>query len=92
MTESGRISDYTTFLARENPASDVHRSFDVVPTGLSFGSDSALYVASFTGFPFPQGATYVYRLEDINEALMDLEQNRAGRPLIEIDPSLGTRK
>jgi S-(hydroxymethyl)glutathione dehydrogenase/alcohol dehydrogenase len=30
-----------------------------------------------------------YPLERINEALGDLESSRVGRPLIEIDPSIG---
>lgn len=40
--------------------------------------------------PLEKLITHRYRLEDINQALDDLEQNRVGRPLIEIDPTLGS--
>ena len=37
-----------------------------VPTGLAFGPDGALYVATFTASPHPVGDARVYRLEDKN--------------------------
>jgi streptogramin lyase len=37
---------------------------DFVPTGLAMGPDGALYVSGLTGFPFSEGASMVYRLED----------------------------
>jgi len=39
---------------------------DAVPTGLVMGPDGALYVSLLTGFPFSEGASMVYRLEDLN--------------------------
>jgi hypothetical protein len=39
---------------------------DVVPTGLAYGPDGALYMASLTGWPYPPGVANVYRLEDAN--------------------------
>jgi sugar lactone lactonase YvrE len=39
---------------------------DAVPTGLAMGPDGALYVSLLTGFPFSEGASMVYRLEDTN--------------------------
>lgn len=39
---------------------------DSVPTGLAIGPDGALYVSLLTGFPFTEGASTVYRLEDTN--------------------------
>lgn len=42
--------------------------------------------------PLDKLITQRYRLDDINQALDDLEQNRVGRPLIEIDPTLGAVK
>jgi S-(hydroxymethyl)glutathione dehydrogenase/alcohol dehydrogenase len=38
--------------------------------------------------PLERLISHRYALEDINEALEDLEQHRTSRPLIEIDPSL----
>jgi len=60
------IVDYATFASRETGLAEGPPTMDVVPTGLTFGPDGALYVASLTGFPFLQGAAYVYRLADIN--------------------------
>jgi sugar lactone lactonase YvrE len=39
---------------------------DAVPTGLAVGPDGALYVSLLTGFPFSEGASTVYRLEDLD--------------------------
>jgi hypothetical protein len=39
---------------------------DPVPSGIAFGPDGALYVALLTGYPFPQGASVIVRLEDAN--------------------------
>ncbi|MFQ6029269.1 MAG: ScyD/ScyE family protein [Dehalococcoidia bacterium] len=64
ITEEGDISEYATFPERR--LEDGLQPLDVVPTGLAFGHDGALYLASFTGYPYPQDAAYVYRLEDTN--------------------------
>ncbi|MDO8771195.1 MAG: zinc-binding dehydrogenase [Burkholderiaceae bacterium] len=42
--------------------------------------------------PLEKLLTKRYTLDQINEALDDLEHHRVGRPLIEIDPSLGSSK
>jgi hypothetical protein len=65
VAEDGKISEYALFPRREVPESD-GRVMDVVPTGLAYGPDGALYAASLTGYPYPQGAAYVYRMEDHN--------------------------
>ena len=39
--------------------------------------------------PLEKLLTHKYRLDQINEALDDMEQHRVGRPLIEIDATLG---
>ncbi len=69
VTASGDIFDYMVFQDLPNPLypeSDIHPTVDVVPTGITYGPDGALYVASFTGHPHPSGLAYVYRLEDVN--------------------------
>jgi len=37
---------------------------DYVPTGIAMGPDGALYVSGLTGFPFSEGSSMVYRLDD----------------------------
>jgi sugar lactone lactonase YvrE len=66
ITEAGEIVDYATFPNRTDSATYDQPSFDVVPTGITIGPDGALYLASLTGYPYPKGAAYVYRLEDLN--------------------------
>lgn len=54
ISEDGEISEYLNFPARENPQpSEGPAEFQVVPTGLARGPDDAVYVASLTGFPYP---------------------------------------
>lgn len=67
VSSNGIISEYATFARRENPTPDVRETIDVVPTGLTYGPDDALYMASLTGIPYPRGAAIVYRLEDVND-------------------------
>ena len=66
VSPDGAVSDYATFPRRELSTQEGDLTFDVVPTGLAIGPDGALYLASFTGFPYPQKAADVYRLEDLN--------------------------
>jgi len=69
VTASGNVLDYALFPERTNPLypeHNIHPTIDVVPTGITYGPDGALYVASFTGFPNPPGAAAVYRVEDLN--------------------------
>lgn len=65
ISEEGEIEEYVAFPRRQNPQPlNGFSEIDVVPTGLDYGPDGALYVASLTGFPYPQGAAYVYRIEE----------------------------
>lgn len=66
ITMSGSISEYAAFPRRDSPLQDGPKQMDVVPTGLTLGPDGALYLASLTGYPYPKGEAYVYRLEDSN--------------------------
>jgi sugar lactone lactonase YvrE len=62
----GTISTYAVYPPVEVPA-ELGLPFpvtDAVPTGLAIGPDGALYVSLLTGFPFSEGASMVYRLED----------------------------
>lgn len=69
ISRAGDVSEYATFADRPNPLypeHDIRPTIDVVPTGLTYGPDNALYLTSLTGVPYPAGAAYVYRIEDIN--------------------------
>ncbi len=66
ISEDGEISEYLDFPTRENPQpTEGPPEYQVVPTGLARGPDDAVYVASLTGFPYPQGAAQIYRIEDV---------------------------
>lgn len=66
VSRAGDIADYASFPRRNLATPSGNHHFDVVPTGLTIGPDGALYLASFTGYPYPQNAAIVYRLEDLN--------------------------
>lgn len=64
ISDEGEISDYLVFPRLENPQPlNGFSEIDVVPTGLAYGPDGDLYVASLTGFPYPRGGALVYRLD-----------------------------
>ena len=56
-----------------------------------YKSDIPRYADWYRGgrLPLERLITRRYRLSEINQALDDLEQRRVGRPLIEIDGSIG---
>ena len=64
ISPGGEITDYALFDSRDVPVVD--GVMDVVPTGVTWGPDGALYVASLTGYPYPTGEAYVYRIDDAN--------------------------
>jgi glucose/arabinose dehydrogenase len=68
ISAAGKISPYAIFPNRPNPLFPAlgGPTMDQVPTGIEIGPDGALYVATLTGFPFPNGAALVYRLTDSN--------------------------
>ena len=65
----GTISPFAIFPNRENPLFPTigGPTMDQVPTGLEWGPDGALYLATLTGFPFPSGEALVYRVSDNND-------------------------
>jgi hypothetical protein len=65
---SGEITPYAIFKDRPNPLFPGlgGPTMDQVPTGIERGPDGAAYVTTLTGFPFPQGAARVYRMQDTN--------------------------
>ena len=64
VSEQGEITDYVVFPRQRNPRPlNGFSEIDVVPTGMAYGPDGALYLASLTGFPHPEGEARVYRIE-----------------------------
>jgi len=62
----GTLMPYAVYPVFPNPTDFGPPVVDMVPTGLTVGPDGALYVSFLTGFPFLEGASMVYRLEDTN--------------------------
>ena len=62
------IRPFAVFPALPNPLYPLKGAptMDQVPSGIAVGPDGALYVATFTGFPYPSGEARVYRLKDKN--------------------------
>ena len=71
---TGELTLYASFPQLPNPFYDPQKANgfqnrperDPVPSGITVGPDHALYVALMTGFPFPQGHSGIWRLEDRN--------------------------
>lgn len=71
---TGELSLYASFPQLPNPLYNAQQPAgfqnrperDPVPSGITVGPDGALYVALMTGFPFPQGHSGIWRLEDRN--------------------------
>ena len=53
----------------EPPPAQVPQQIEIesVPTSVAIGSDGALYVSEFTGFPFPVGDARIFRVEPDGE-------------------------
>ena len=65
VSADGEISEYADFPRRQTPvAVEGPSEYEEVPTGVSQGPNGVVYVASLTGFPYPEGEARVYRLED----------------------------
>lgn len=65
ISNEGEISEYLTFPMREvAEPTNGPSEYQVVPTGLTRGPDGSVYVASLTGFPYPQGGAQIYRIDD----------------------------
>ncbi len=66
--KTGATSLYAVFdeIPRAEPGPDGKTTTDAVPTGLEFGPDGALYVASLGGFPFASGTGRIIKLVDLN--------------------------
>lgn len=62
----GTVTPFAVYPAFANPIDFGPPFVDMVPTGLAIGPDGALYVSFLTGFPFLEGASMVYRLEDLD--------------------------
>jgi hypothetical protein len=71
---NGELTLYASFPQLPNPLYNSQQPTgfqnrperDPVPSGITVGPDGALYVALMTGFPFPQGHSGIWRLEDRN--------------------------
>jgi hypothetical protein len=71
---NGELTLYASFPQLPNPLYNAQQPTgfqnrperDPVPSGITVGPDGALYVALMTGFPFPQGHSGIWRLEDRN--------------------------
>ncbi|MEX2599922.1 MAG: ScyD/ScyE family protein, partial [Dehalococcoidia bacterium] len=63
--ESGDVEELVRFERRPHPDEQMRHRIDVVPSGITFGPDGALYMASFTGNPYQRGFAVVYRITGI---------------------------
>jgi hypothetical protein len=63
---SGQIRLYATIDSIDYPTDMGREQTQAVPTGLSYGPDGAIYVATLTGYPFPKQMANIMRLNDDN--------------------------
>jgi len=63
---SGEIKLYSELEPVNYSSDDGPAQTQAVPTGMSFGPDGAVYVATLTGAPFPRYEAQIIRLYDIN--------------------------
>jgi hypothetical protein len=62
--DGGKVSVLATFPNRDVPGpGGAPFSMDAVPTSVAKGPDGAFYVGQLTGFPFPLGGAFVFRVE-----------------------------
>jgi hypothetical protein len=73
INDDGTISTVTVIPGRDvfNPIPGLPNPFPMqpVPTGIAIGSDQAVYIAQYTGFPFPPGGANIYRY---NQGVLDV--------------------
>lgn len=63
----GGVGDLLPGLFEPVPGNPNAISIQSVPTGNAIGPDGAVYVAEYTGFPYPEGAASVYRIGEDGE-------------------------
>lgn len=80
VSSNGTTRDYALFPKLN--VQGVETKVEVVPTGIDRGPDGAVYVGSFTGFPYPEGEAIVWRIDDENDDGDALD-------LGEVEPYLG---
>ncbi|MBA4107865.1 MAG: ScyD/ScyE family protein [Pirellula sp.] len=69
-TVAGVVSTLGVLPARPNPLLPMGPPmFQPVPTSIEIGPDGAYYIGQLTGFPFPPGASNVYRFDPVTSAL-----------------------
>ena len=66
VSPTGKISLYAEIEPISVISDEGQTQIQAVPTGLAFGPDGAVYVATLTGFPFPVGGSSVIKLQDNN--------------------------
>jgi len=85
--ETGTLSVLTTFAKVRNDTGIGTEVVDAVPTGILLADDH-LYVSSFTGFPFGDGAASIYDV-DLEGKVSIFKSGLTTLVDIEIDPSDG---
>lgn len=68
-TMGGVVSTLGVLPTGPNPLPFGPKQYQPVPTAIAVGPDDAFYIGQLTGFPFPAGASNVYRFDPVTEAL-----------------------